>query len=261
MATTISTTNTFQSATLSPQEKLNAYWSLFEGLILPEILEVYWEQVWDLRKKDAFPPHAIWKDIFPIMCKTDKPSAMGKPKETGDGVLVPTAVVMPCRWFWEVTLALYYLVDHNPDRTTDQIGDGYWERVLLDCVEKAEVDPSLYANTSENIWLWLRMVATRQRENQFFVNPIYTVYLCRASTVLEQQKSNDNLVGEPMDYLQGKRQSPEVTELLNGIWKKTEDDCKKFLQKPKEPELFTDNVTLIAVDMDEENIGTQDIDE
>jgi len=230
MATTI------PSSALPTEERTQeAYWRLFEGLILPEILEVYWEDVWKLRKTDAFPPHSIYKDIFTLMCKVDKPAAMGKPKETGDGILVPTAVVMPCRWFWEVTLAIYYLLDHNEERK-GQMGDGYWERILLDCVERAEVDPSLYGTMSENIWLWLRKVATRTLQNQFFQNPIYTVYLCRASTVLEQQKSNNLFQGEPMDYLTGQRASPEVTELLNGIWAKTETDCKKFLQKPTEPE-------------------------
>lgn len=233
MADTISTSSTSQS---SEQERTEAYWRLFEGLILPEILEVYWEEVWALRKNNAFAPHKIYSDVFQRMCEVSgKEANRAKTNATGEGRLVPTSVVMPARWFWELTLAIYYLLDHDvPPRKPD----GWWERKLLDCVGEAGVDPSEYAQMTPVMWGWLQKVATGQVRNEFFEAPIRTVYLCRASTILEQSHNAGKLLGDPIEYLQGKRQSPEVTALLNGIWKKTKADCKKFLQKPQPLELI-----------------------
>jgi hypothetical protein len=250
--------------TLAPQERTQAYFRLFEGLILPNILEVYWEQVWDLRKNNAFAPHAIWKDFFQQMCKVDKEAAIGgRPQKSGEGELIPCAVVMPARWFWELTLAIYYLLDHGERKP-----DGWWERKLLDCVEDAGVDPKEYMNMNDGIWVWLRKVANGTLRNQFWDNPIYTVYLCKASTWLEQAHGMGKLLGTPMDYLTGQRTSPEVTGMLNKIWAECEKECKKFLSKRTTTEEDNTELTdisgpiggtspeLIDVDLDTEDYNT-----
>jgi hypothetical protein len=255
MATTIPTNlpnqeeQSEKERTLAPQERTQAYFRLFEGLILPNILEVYWEQVWDLRKNNAFAPHAIWKDFFQQMCKVEKEAAIGgRPQKSGEGELIPCSTVMPARWFWELTLAIYYLLDHSPERKPD----GWWERELLRCVEDAGVDPKEYMNMNESIWIWLRKVANGTLRNQFWDNPIYTVYLCKASTWLEQAHGMGKLLGTPMDYLTGQRTTPEATAMLNKIWAECEKECKKFLSKRTTEEDNTTSPELIDVDLEED---------
>lgn len=230
--------------TFSAQEKLKAYWRLYEGLILPRILEEYWEEVWELRKNNSFPPHAIYRDVFQRFCEVSKEVAVEKPTKGGSGILRPTSVVMPCRWFWEVTLAIYYLLDHENEGRGGMQTEGYWERVLLDCVEKAEVDPALYENVSPTIWGWLRKLSLGVDRNRFWDNPIFVVYQCLASTWLEQAHNGKLFEGEPVDYLLGNRTTPEVTAQLNRIWEETERECKKLLAKPESPLLEMINVDM-----------------
>jgi len=206
------------------QARKLAYIRLYEQLILPEIFEKYWEEVWHKRKNDPFRPDAIFKDIFQRMTEF----ADGNPKAKR-GVIRLCSTINEPYFFWELHLAIYRIL------YTEETNDAFWAQTILRSVELAEVDPKEYRNVQPGHWLFLSKIANSQRPNKFFENPVLGVYLCRAATWLQ---SMPQLADRAFEYLQDPSKlelvDEKARETINQIFARTHKDVMEILSLKKE---------------------------
>lgn len=199
------------------QQKKVAYIKLYEKLILPEIFERYWEEVWNQRKNNPFRPDAIFKDIFQRMTEP----ADGNPRSK-TGLIRLVSTINEPYFFWELHMALYRIL------YTEETNDQFWAKTILDSVSLAEIDPAEYRNTQPGHWLFLSKIATGQRGNKFFENPVLGVYLCRAATWLQ---SMPQLSARAAEFLQDPSKLDEqAREVINQIYTRTYNEVMELLR-------------------------------
>lgn len=182
---------------------------LFENVILREVLEEYWTEVYNRRRLHPFKPEMIYSDIFKPTCDTETKT------------LKRLCVIPAPRVFWDMVITMYMLI--APDLFPNEKS---FATQLVKFVELAELDPrEAYLNICPENWNYLAGLISGAKKLQYPAHPAECLFMARYTFVMASI-SDPKMLRDPFNP---DLWSKELETELDKLQLKSEQDVSEYI--------------------------------